>query len=123
MRSRGPGRTRSIRIASVPIGWAKASAAISSLVIMISLFLVFRVEDLLERVQSFGPEAFEVPDPFLPGMHRRRLETAEMVATLDRASDQAGILQHTDVLGCRCQRHRMRLRESPDQHRASGELP
>jgi hypothetical protein len=94
------------------------SKVVSSFMIVLSLQVVFLVQNRLECVHSFSPEALEVPDPLLPGVHGRRIEATQMAASPDRAADEAGAFQNTDVLGRGGERHPIGRRQV-----AYGRLP
>ena len=74
-------------------------------------------KEAFQDIEPLLPEFFVVADPFHAGMHGRCIEMAYMLPPLDTAADQAGTLQHLDMLGDSVERHVEWRRQFTDRQR------
>lgn len=80
------------------------------------------VQVTTERIEALVPEAFVARDPGGRGLHGRGIELAAHDAARLGACDQAGRLEHGEVLHEAGQRHAVRLRELAHRGAAGAEL-
>src|SRR3990170_8559442 len=104
--SRGASNTRSMTSAcSVDVVGALLASAICVLLLSLLLTLLNLSEVFVQAIETLLPEAAISFQPFIGVLERARAEPAGAPLRLATARDQAGALQHLEVLGDRGQAH------------------
>src|SRR5262249_1381517 len=117
---RGASRGRGVTI-SRSDGVGSVVAPRLGVVAMILLLLLQVVEVLVQPCEALVPEATIVLGPLGHILERSRLEPSGAALRVAALADQAGALEHAEVLGDGGAAHRERLGELLDRGRALGE--
>src|SRR6266566_2171864 len=117
---RGASTTR-VTTTSRSDGVVNVVAPTSCAVAMIPLPLLEVLYVLIQSFEALVPKAAIALGPLDDLPQRRRLEPAGAPLCLAAARDEAGVLEHPEVLGDRGAAHRERRRELLDRGRTGGE--